>query len=438
MSGHLSAQIIDQYCRRVMSPDELLAADDHIAACAACRERVGASVPVENIVTEFRRRLQSDVTVLEPDHLLYEQIVALVDGDIDGGERNAFENHLKICALCADEVSDLRSFRAEVVRASREKPAQEARPGFWYKLGTLPPFNLLSSRPALTAALAVLLITASVGLFFTIKTMRRSASTQQAASHPHETQASTNIASSSSPTPESLANEQNVIALNDGGSRVTIDSKGNVDGLGTLPPSSSRAVKRALTTGKVETPDIAELIGKQGRLLGTTEGQIGTAFFLLSPVATITRGVRPTLRWQALKAATSYKVAVLDDSYNAVVTSSALTTTSWTVTRPLERGRVYVWQVTALKNGKEYISPSPPAPEARFKVLDQAKADELSNIERLIGGSHLVRGTLYARAGLLAEAEQEMLAVVAANPNSPLARQLLQSVRSARSRSNQK
>jgi Putative zinc-finger len=442
VSEHLSAQIIDQYCRRVMSSDELLAADDHLAACAECRQRIGASLQMDAVVSDFHHRLRSGVSVPESDHPSYEQIVALVDGEIDGGERQALENHLEICAFCADEVGDLRSFRAEVTGSSRKKPALEARRSFLEKIGTLLHVNVLSAQPALTAALALLLITASIGLFFAWRAMRRSGSTQQSAGQTQEThpesnpgsRPSANVASSASP--ESKSSEQIVLALNDGSGRVTVDDKGNVNGLAQLPPSSSRAVKRALTIGKLEAPEMSELIGTKGRLLGTTDD--GTAFSLLSPVATITRGARPTLRWQLLNDASSYTVAVLDVEYNPVATSPPLTTASWTPPRPLDRGRVYVWQVTALKDGKEYISPSAPAPEARFKVLDKAKADELSNVERLVGDSHLVRGTLYARAGLLADAEQEMLALVAANPNSPVARQLLQSVRSLRRRSKQK
>ncbi|MGH9882254.1 MAG: tetratricopeptide repeat protein [Pyrinomonadaceae bacterium] len=44
----------------------------------------------------------------------------------------------------------------------------------------------------------------------------------------------------------------------------------------------------------------------------------------------------------------------------------------------------------------------------------------------------MTRGTLYARAGLLDDAERELRALLAANPKSPTARKLLQSVRAIR------
>ena len=125
---------------------------------------------------------------------------------------------------------------------------------------------------------------------------------------------------------------------------------------------------------------------------------------------------------------------MLDADFNTVATSPPLEGTTWTPPRALERGRVYSWQVTAVKDGKEIISPSAPAPEARFKVLEKAKADELMGVERAAAGSHLVRGTLYARAGLLDDAERELRALVAANPKSPAARKLLQSLQAIRRR----
>jgi len=57
----------------------------------------------------------------------------------------------------------------------------------------------------------------------------------------------------------------------------------------------------------------------------------------------------------------------------------------------------------------------------------------MSKVEKLSGNSHLVRGILFAKAGLLNEAEHEIRALVAANPDSQRARQLLQSIRAVKS-----
>jgi tetratricopeptide (TPR) repeat protein len=67
--------------------------------------------------------------------------------------------------------------------------------------------------------------------------------------------------------------------------------------------------------------------------------------------------------------------------------------------------------------------------EAR-RVLKQI--DELSAARRDYGSSHLVLGLLYARAGLLEEAEHELRALQKANPDSAIAGQLLRRVRAMR------
>ncbi len=158
----------------------------------------------------------------------------------------------------------------------------------------------------------------------------------------------------------------------------------------------------------------------------------GVAFPLVNPVGVVVRGDRPTLRWQPLSGATSYTVTLLDSDSGATMTSPPLNATEWAVPRRLMRGGTYTWQVTAMKDGRDIISPAAPAPEARFKVLGQSKVAELERMERAKVNSHLTRGVLYAEAGLLSDAEREFASLVKANPRSPIARKLLRSVEALR------
>jgi hypothetical protein len=88
--------------------------------------------------------------------------------------------------------------------------------------------------------------------------------------------------------------------------------------------------------------------------------------------------------------------------------------------------------VKAIKEGQEVTSPRPPAPQAKFRVLDQAKANEIARAKRDFASSHLTLGLLYADAGLLREAEQEFRSLRRANPDSDVARNLLRQVQSLR------
>lgn len=222
-----------------------------------------------------------------------------------------------------------------------------------------------------------------------------------------------------------------VVSLDDGGQRVTLDEQGNLAGLGPLSPATQRALKAALTDGRVRTPAaLNALAGRSGVLLGGSSE--GVAFPLVGPVGTVVRTDRPTLRWRPLAGAQGYTVTLLDADLNPIAISPPLTATGWTVARPLERGQTYVWQVAAQTKGGEVIAPAAPAPEARFKILELAKAAQLRRLEAAHPSSHLARGVSYAQAGLLDDAAREFRALLAANPQSPVARKLLRNVEARR------
>ena len=122
MSEHLSAQTIEQYWRRTIGPVELLAAVDHLATCDACRRRAADVVGAEDIPPSVRSSLQA-----ETDHVSYEQIASFVDGELNAADRESVESHLKLCASCADEVSDLQNFRMTMATSAQRTVATPAR-----------------------------------------------------------------------------------------------------------------------------------------------------------------------------------------------------------------------------------------------------------------------------------------------------------------------
>jgi hypothetical protein len=141
---------------------------------------------------------------------------------------------------------------------------------------------------------------------------------------------------------------------------------------------------------------------------------------------------RPLFRWENLSGVLSYRVYVLDANGNQVTESEELppTKTQWKPPAPLRRGQIFSWMVTAVVDGKKIVSPSASAPEMRFAVLSTENFQELTSLQK--SNSHLALGVSYARAGLLNEAEREFQSLVKLNPQSELARKLLQSVRSIR------
>jgi hypothetical protein len=220
------------------------------------------------------------------------------------------------------------------------------------------------------------------------------------------------------------------VALNDGGERITLDAQGNLAGLDALSPADQERVRTALITGKVQGPStLNSLSDASAPSMGRPEG---STFRLLSPVGRIIASDRPTFRWRPLAGAISYQVTIADpeDAYKEIASSPEIKDTRWKADRRLARGRVYVWQVIARTSNGEVKAPASDAPEARFKMLEQAKADEVARAKRVYAGRHLTMGIVYAEAGLLDEAEREFEALVRANPQSPVAKSLLSDLRS--------
>ena len=220
-----------------------------------------------------------------------------------------------------------------------------------------------------------------------------------------------------------------LVQLNDGGSSLTLDAERRLTGARGWPPEYQQLAKDALSNQRVErSPLLAGLSRPGSSLMGGDDE--GRRFAIIEPAGKVLLTDRPTFRWSKLSGATGYVVEVYDARFKLAASSPALTGVSWT-SPPLARGQVYSWQVKATRDGQEFIAPRPNAPQAKFRILDQATADEIASARRDYASSHLLLGLLYARNGLLAEAEQEFRELQKANPDSPnseVARKLLASV----------
>ena len=155
------------------------------------------------------------------------------------------------------------------------------------------------------------------------------------------------------------------------------------------------------------------------------------AFEPLSPIGCVVVSDRPTFEWTAVPGA-RYKVEVFGEHFRPLAASDLLDTTRWTAPEPLARGGTYAWQVTAFHGTSETTAPAPPAPVARFVVLDAVHARDLANLERQQPRSHLALGVAYAEAGARAEATREIRALAAENRDSAVAKALLRAVEQAR------
>ncbi len=218
-----------------------------------------------------------------------------------------------------------------------------------------------------------------------------------------------------------------VARLNDAGGVVAIDQEGNLSGLESVPQEWREEAKEVLLAQAVVIPgEVQEFIGRDERI------RSGPTIELVYPVATAIQNDQPTVRWRPVNGVESYTVAVLNLEWEPIAESATITQLEWTLPDPLQRGRVYIWRVTPVRNSNTTIPLLPSPGEAKFKVLETEKIEELRQFRTQFPGAHLVLGIMYARAGLLDEAERELQLLVGANPESTLANKLLDSLRQVR------
>jgi hypothetical protein len=201
-------------------------------------------------------------------------------------------------------------------------------------------------------------------------------------------------------------------------------SEPSVPGLASLPENIRGRVDAALRAGVAEPPD--SLTGPPEVLMGAAET---AAFRLLQPLGTVTVSDRPEFRWEPLAEAESYEVAVVEAERGSFEIQESVPSTSWTPAAALPRDRTYLWQVTARRSGESITVPSPPAPMARFRVMDGEAAEAIERLARIEPDSHLVIGVLCALTGARAEAESHLSRVAQGDPHFDTAQRTLERLR---------
>jgi anti-sigma factor RsiW len=445
VSEHLSQQLVERYGRRELPVAELISVDEHIAVCEACRATLArleqTAEKGEALLAGLHKEGQESLA-----HLTYEELDGYASGTLDEAQGEIVISHMQICPSCKEEGEDLLAFQASLEREKGSPVISASSPGLLERLRAF--LQVPAYRIAFQAA-AVCLFAAIAILFLRLPLKRQADALQQQLHHLQEENAELQKQSDTlaelQAQLDSLRQENEALllsqpandlpdtrlALKDAGGTVTFDQEGKLQGLAALSPAKQQLIKNALRSGRVMMPaTISEVTAKAGVLMSSSSA--GVSFALQSPIGSFVQSPRPLFRWGEMKGATSYVVTVYDPAFRVVARSEEVTRTEWAPAQELERGIIFRWQVTANLNGRQLKSPVPPAPEARFKVIDAAKSDELQGAKQRVADSHLALGLLYAEAGLLDDAERELQVLLRANPQANIARQLLQSVKARR------
>ncbi|MBK9317062.1 MAG: zf-HC2 domain-containing protein [Acidobacteria bacterium] len=400
MAWHLTTELAAKYRRRECTQEELLQLDDHLRACEHCLEEFSAHFEVTDGLLALAANLQTPGVAEHPN------LQAYLSGVFDEIDRELVEDHLEFCRACQDQKSLLESRR-------------RARGRFAGYLGSafdsIRSFDFPARWPALATGLAMLLL----GAVFWLKTWdRRDAEVASSQKSPSvETP-------QKSPVTSEVA-EEPLLAITDNGVRIALTRSGDIEGLEQLSPRMRELLEPVIRTRTIGIPS-AELSGKSAALMGD-QPEPGT-FRLISPVGRIVESVRPAFRWQSMTGVVGYTVSIYDPEYREVAVSPVISETRWTPDLNLRRGQTYLWQVTARLEDGDVRAPAPNQPEAMFRVLDGYWAGRIAEARGNYPGTRLLLGSIYAKAGMIVEAERELRELVKSNPESDFARRLLDEV----------
>ena len=456
--GHLTERQVEAYRRRGLAAGERSACDRHLAACDPCLRRVIDAAHSHVAFTALAESLLPAAGE-EPFHLSPEELRRYAAGGLDQADRVIFESHLEDCAECEDEARRLVLIGSGKTTQQRGERARYSPKTVWERFKDSA-WRQPSLRPAYAGGVALACVCVLLGILWIQSRFsggrNPSAPSQTAGNAKDQNQPVTpatggrsehqppaepaggndkpldakaaNGSPAASPQEQTRTAPETLVSLVDGSRRVTLDARGDLSGLEGLDPSTRGEVVKALSGAGLKRPDsLGSLAAPPINLLD--QSSRASTFSLLGPAGVVIVDDRPTLRWRPLGGASSYKVAVFDSNFNLVTRSEPQTATRWSPPRPLRRGEIYFWEVTALKDGQEITSPVAPAPRAQFRIADAEKLEEINRVKSTRPDSHLVLGILYARAGLLEDAEREFQLLANANPRSQVAGRLLRRVR---------
>lgn len=440
LSGHLTDADIERYRQRIMPVAELNNCLGHMAICDDCYRLVARASKLDDRLHLLQAELQA-ANNEESAHLSFQQIVAYTTNQLDEADREVLETHLEYCPDCDSEAADLRLFRAALheLRPQTSAPVEsedENRARRWRMFLRIPfqiaamivlgvliawlATNSLRSRTAkLEAELAEL--TRDSEAYKNELSQQVLNSTSLSARLSEIEQASVLAA----PIASHRSGAGTAVTLSDGGRRLSTDNRGVVEATGLIPAKYIGIVESALNSGRLVVP--AALFGSVSPKRSASNDD---PLKLLGPVGEAVISNQPAFRWTPAADAQSYSIIVRDIVSDRQVESEQILNTEWTPVQPFESGHTYSWTVVVtLSDGKRVYVPGAGSPPVLFKVLSKAATAELERARVDSRGSHMLMAVLYARQGLLTEAEKELKALQSENRRASVITKLQRSLK---------
>ncbi|MES2393329.1 MAG: hypothetical protein V4555_16925 [Acidobacteriota bacterium] len=373
---HPDISTLEAYAGGSLGGPQLLELGDHIAVCEQCRTQLQSLAFGRPPALDMEPFLGEDST----QHLSEEELAAAAAQPATLDEEARL--HLATCSACQGELDAVRRFYTPVI---------EMRPA----AATGAKTRLITPRRFTFAALAAAVAACMVML-------------------PHL------LRKPSAPDAPLVAQ------LQDAGGLLQLDARGKVRSMEPIDPADAELLAQVMSTHTLPAATSVApgtVVGESLRSASPSADQ----FDIVSPRAEFTTSM-PELHWQSCPGASGYRVEIYDAGFHLVAISPTLTATEWTPLVALMPDRQYRWMVKAITKHGVVTAPQPPAPEGQFEVASARTLDSIATVRKHSPDAHLLLAALYARAGMKSLAQAQVGVFAAANPGSPLAGELAQSL----------
>lgn len=397
----------------------------------------------KNIERQLAVALKSEPKVWTPACLSPEQMIALAEHSLPETEATALMAHVALCARCRREYAEtveLIQLAEEVSALQAQSPAHLASESASTDNAAAHPEKvpLVAARqrssllgawrqgfsPGLGFALGA--AAACVALYLAwVVPARVQQDTLASTLHSRNTQ----IARTER---ENRALQQELAALKPG-QREAVRLAERVDRLSAQVKRQNIQVARLTqaerTLQQMPLPTPSWILAREsGQLRGSGPETQTPQIVLIRPVNTAISETKPVLECRPEPGAKGYAVSLEEDGTLAEIPApKPLSATRWQVETPLAPGKVYKWAVSAQRGSERLHSPF-----VKFYVLSEAENREVEKARHEYANSPLTLGVVYARLGMLAEAEKQFRAAASIEAVQPIARRWLQELEARR------
>lgn len=372
------------------------------------------------------------------EHLTEEQLHGYLARSLEREESHRVGRHLLQCDVCLKAMpAPTREQFLSALFGDEEFDEQQVSPVQKHIPSTLLPFSTTLPffwRPTTLAWSAGALILVLSFTFFAWRAGLQYSNGGETAQSVSESDAPAATKESGIITPTTV--EETVTASNDESPKNEISEAAKPSSIKPRPKPSIE-VETNKISGNSEDKEIAALINKTPEAVSSLrslreemvlrgEGQGSNSaptFALIFPVGQTVTETEPTFRWEKAAGATSYRISILDQEFNEVLTAR-VSENSFKPDKPLKRGEKYLWSVTAQTEKGEIISPRPPQPPAVFRIAGEKVENRIQSLNKN-ERDRFKLATLYAKEGMLDSAACALKDILTENPKHRAARRLL-------------